>query len=145
MHRIEYRQHLPLRARTWYARFRPSDLAWLEDHLSLLLCDIAEASVCGTLQDQRLWSVATCADHQLWSRSLQHGSASNTLQSVLSGCVRKLRSGSDLSARQLGYIEQILAIMTLIRGDTGCEFVKVKEFTADSALERLQSRLFHCD
>ena len=140
---IEYRKHQPATARTWYARIAPHTQAGLLRHLEQCLLDIAEASVQGTDLDYKLWSAATTASKTVWNRAQQHRNGANTMVSVLAGAISKLRTGGDLSAKQLQHTKTVLDVMTLVRGDAVWDFQQVEEYSqTGNALQDLQNKLF---
>lgn len=140
---IEYRKHQPATARTWYARIAPHTQAGLLQHLEQCLLDIAEASVQGTDLDYKLWSAATTASKTVWNRAQQHRNGANTMVSVLAGAISKLRTGGDLSAKQLQHTKTVLDVMTLVRGDAVWLFQQVEEYSqTGNALQDLQNKLF---
>jgi hypothetical protein len=140
---IEYRRTQPATARTWYARIAPHQQALLVRHLEQCLLDIAESSVQGTEQDQKLWQAATFSNKEIWHRAQQHRNGANTMVSVLAGSISKLRAGLDLSAKQLQHTKTVLDVMTLVRGDPVWRFQQVEEYAqTGNALQDLQNRLF---
>ena len=140
---IEYRKHQPATARTWYARIAPHTQAGLLRHLEQCLLDIAEASVQGTDLDYKLWTAATTASKSVWNRAQQHRNGANTMVSVLAGAISKLRTGGDLSAKQLQHTKTVLDVMTLVRGDAVWDFQQVEEYSqTGNALQDLQNKLF---
>ena len=140
---IEYRKHQPATARTWYARIAPHTQAGLLRHLEQCLLDIAEASVQGTDLDYKLWSAATTASKTVWNRAQQHRNGANTMVSVLAGAISKLRTGGDLSAKQLQHTKTVLDVMTLVRGDAVWDFQQVEEYSqTGNAVQDLQNKLF---
>ena len=140
---IEYRKSQPATARTWYAKIAPHKQALLLAHLEQCLLDIAESSVQGTDLDYKLWSAATTASKTVWNRAQQHRNGANTMVSVLAGAISKLRTGGDLSAKQLQHTKTVLDVMTLVRGDAVWDFQQVEEFSqTGNALQDLQNKLF---
>ena len=140
---LEYRRSEPKTARTWFAVLTPRSQQQLLKHLEQCLLDIAEASVQGTDLDQKLWSAATLANTEIWHRAQQHRNQANTMVSVLAGAISKLRSGGDLTAKQLQHIKTVLDVMTLVRGDALWDFQEVKEYSQTGrTLEDLQNKLF---
>ena len=122
---------------------RPQDRDSLQRHLEQVLLDLSEASTQGTELDQRLWSVATYQDREAWRRSQRHRNRPNTLLSVLAGSIAKLRSGGDLTEKQLDNVKNILEILATVRGDQAWQFREVQEFApTGNSLEDLRTRLF---
>jgi len=140
---IEYRKSQPATARTWYAKIAPHKQALLLAHLEQCLLDCAEASVQGTDLDYKLWSAATTASKTVWNRAQQHRNGANTMVSVLAGAISKLRSGGDLSAKQLQHTKTVLDVMTLVRGDAVWDFQQVEEYSqTGNRIQDLQNKLF---
>ena len=140
---IDYRKHEPASARTWYARIAPHTQDLLQRHLEQCLLDCAEASVQGTDLDRKLWTAATTASKTIWNRAQQHRNGANTMISVLAGAISKLRTGHDLSAKQLQHTKTVLDVMTLVRGDAVWDFQQVEEYSqTGNALQDLQNKLF---
>lgn len=109
--KLEYRKSTPTGARTWFAQFPPRQHQQLLAQLSLWWAEISEASVQGTDRDRDLWQIATEPDAKTWHRAQQHRNQPNTMLSVLAGAVSKLRSGNDLTEKQLDHVQKISAVM----------------------------------
>ena len=141
--RIQYKQDMPLTARTWFAKFPVGVSEQIQRQLEQWQQMISEASVQGTEQDRELWSAATQAEKSLWGRAQLHRNQANTMLSVLAGAIGKLRSGGDLTAKQLDHVITITQVMTEITKTTPWRFDLVKSFAASGRpLEDLQNRLF---
>jgi hypothetical protein len=141
---IEYRKSQPPTAKTWFAKLTPNTHQQLQSHLEQLLLDIAESSVQGTKPDQKLWTAAVLADQELWHRAQQHGNQANTMVSIMAGAISKLRSGGDLTAKQLQHIETALTVFSMIRGDQAWQFVEVEQYSSTgNSLQDLRNRLFY--
>lgn len=109
--KLEYRKSTPARAQTWFAQFPPRQAQQLLDQLSKWHAEISEASVLGTDRDRDLWQIATEPDAKTWHRAQQHRNQPNTMLSVLAGAIEKLRSGYDLTEKQLDHVQKISAVM----------------------------------
>lgn len=141
--KIEYRKDQPLTAKTWFAKFPIKQQPEVLRQLTEWLLIISEASVQGTDTDRELWRDSTTPDKELWRRSQEHRNQPNTMLSVLAGAVAKLRSGGDLTEKQLANVKNIAVVMAHYTGKTAWEFQEVQEFTRTGRpLEDLQNRFF---
>jgi len=141
--KIQYRQDQPLTAKTWFAKFPVGVSGQIQHELEAWQQMISEASVQGTEDDRELWTAAIQPEKSLWGRAQLHRNQANTMLSVLAGAIGKLRSGGDLTAKQLDHVITISQVMTQITKTTPWTFDKVKSFAASGRpLEDLQNRLF---
>lgn len=141
--KIEYRKDYPQTARTWFAKFPVSQTQPVLDRLERWQLEIAEASVQGTDRDSAIWEIATTPSKEDWHRAQQHRNQPNTMMSVLAGAISKLRSGGDLTEKQLGHVSKIAEIMHIATGCELWEFLPVDQFTkTGNTLQDLQNRLF---
>ena len=141
--KIEYRRDQPATARTWFAKFPIKTTPQVLNQLTEWLLTIAEASVQGTDLDRELWRDATTPDKELWRRSQEHRNQPNTMISVLSGAVSKMRGGGDLTEKQLANVKNIATVMAHYTGQTAWTFQEVTEFSKTGRpLEDLQNKFF---
>lgn len=141
--KIEYRKDHPATARTWFAKFPIKSTPQVLNQLTEWLLAIAEASVQGTDKDRELWRDAVTPDKALWRRSQEHRNQPNTMISVLSGAVSKMRGGGDLTEKQLANVKNIATVMAYHTGQTPWTFQEVTEFTKTGRpLEDLQNKFF---
>lgn len=111
---IQYQKIEPATSRTWFARLKPEDRSWLTEQIVRFLVAVTETSS-QTTRDP--WFTVSSPCRELWGRSQQYPGA-NTMLSVLSGVYRKLERSSDISARQVEFVNRIGSIIDQLHTDT---------------------------
>jgi hypothetical protein len=111
---IQYQKIEPATSRTWFARLKPEDRSWLQAEIVSFLVAVTETSS-QTTRDP--WFTVSSPCRELWGRSQQYPGA-NTMLSVLSGVYRKLERSSDISARQVEFVNRIGSIIDQLGTDT---------------------------
>lgn len=111
---IRYQKIEPATSRTWFARLKPEDRSWLQAEIVSFLVAISETSSQSTKDP---WFTVSSPCRELWGRSQQYPGA-NTMLSVLSGVYRKLERSSDISARQVEFVNRIGSIIDQLHTET---------------------------
>lgn len=111
---IRYQKIEPATSKTWFARLTAEDRSWLQAEIVNFLVAVAETSS-QTTKDP--WFTVASPCKELWGRSQQYPGA-NTMLSVLSGVYRKLERSTDISARQVEFVNRIGSIIDQLHTDT---------------------------
>ena len=140
---IQYRKIQPRTSRTWFAKLKVKDAQKLQNQLTEFLLYLSEK--CIKPREEPWISVSECS-RKHWGYSEYEGHANN-LVSVLGGAIKKLRSGGDLTEKQLLWVSKICHLMPEL-GDSRrrfeyIQFELVEQFEPTGhPLVDLQSALF---
>lgn len=134
------RKDLERRARTWFSKFDRFTTDRVLAKSTEWMNQIAEASVQGTAKDIEIWSTAIQPDREFWGVASRHQNAANTLMSVLAGIISKLRSGGDLTEKQLDNLKKIAEVMTTLNGEPNWTWEDRDDLTDQT--QDLRERLF---
>lgn len=131
-------------ADTWFAKITKTETQILRSQLEELLAEICEHSV----MDDQVWRTATSVDRDFFGRGRYFGSwTGNTMISVLSGAIKKLREG-DLTEKQVLWVNRIFEVAEVMQ-QQGLLRIKVSKIVLEedqpsqpTPMEQLRKRLF---
>ena len=134
------RKDLEKKARTWFSKFDQFTTDRVLSKCTEWHNQIAEASTLGTATDREIWQTATLPDREFWGVASRHQNAPNTLLSVLAGVIAKLRSGGDLTEKQLENLKKIAEVMSALNKEPNWSW-EDRDDSRDATLS-LRERLF---
>lgn len=106
--KITYARDDQRKARCWFAKISPRDRDLIQHSLESAILEISEHST----QNNLVWQTAETTDRKFWGQGRYFGHyCANTMLSVLAGSIKKLRSGGDLTEKQVVTVNKLFAVI----------------------------------
>jgi hypothetical protein len=140
---IPYKRNHPRTSKTWFAMIRAQDRAALLSIMTDFLVYLTEKSL---HPNQEPWLAVSTATRKIWGYS-EYQKSSNSMLSIMGGLIKKLRSGQDLTEKQLQHAINIGQLLPQLGDDNThfvqIEFQEIEQFASTgNAVQDLQNRLF---